>query len=196
VPAGTGGVGPEHAPRRPTPRSGCGFEADAIALVLERAAGTLADTLGGDDRIVGAGMDDAALRAGSPLHTMARSGFGTGDSRPGRDHTASRQSGCCWALMLLMFAAGTAGLAWMLALGAIMAVEKNAPGAGASRRRWARSSSRPAPSWCTGSTDTRVPPPGAWAIYGALTTTMRSVTANTAQAAAPVGPWSWDRVGP
>jgi predicted metal-binding membrane protein len=29
--------------------------------------------------------------------------------------------------MLLMFAAGTASLAWMLALGAIMAVEKNAP---------------------------------------------------------------------
>jgi Predicted metal-binding integral membrane protein (DUF2182) len=29
--------------------------------------------------------------------------------------------------MLLMFVAGTASLAWMLALGAIMAVEKNAP---------------------------------------------------------------------
>jgi predicted metal-binding membrane protein len=29
--------------------------------------------------------------------------------------------------MLLMFAAGTASLTWMLALGAIMAVEKNAP---------------------------------------------------------------------
>jgi predicted metal-binding membrane protein len=35
--------------------------------------------------------------------------------------------GCCWALMLLMFVAGTGSLAWMLALGAIMAVEKNAP---------------------------------------------------------------------
>src|SRR5262245_2269784 len=34
--------------------------------------------------------------------------------------------GCCWALMLLMFVTGTASLALMLALGAIMAVEKNA----------------------------------------------------------------------
>ena len=34
--------------------------------------------------------------------------------------------GCCWALMLLMFAVGTASLAWMLMLAVIMAVEKNA----------------------------------------------------------------------
>jgi predicted metal-binding membrane protein len=35
--------------------------------------------------------------------------------------------GCCWALMLLMFAVGTGNVGWMLALGAVMAVEKNAP---------------------------------------------------------------------
>ena len=35
--------------------------------------------------------------------------------------------GCCWALMLLMFAMGTGNVGWMLALGAVMAVEKNAP---------------------------------------------------------------------
>lgn len=35
--------------------------------------------------------------------------------------------GCCWALMLLMFAVGTGNLAWMLLLGAIMAAEKNLP---------------------------------------------------------------------
>ncbi len=34
--------------------------------------------------------------------------------------------GCCWALMLLMFAVGTGSLGWMLALGAVMAIEKNA----------------------------------------------------------------------
>jgi predicted metal-binding membrane protein len=34
--------------------------------------------------------------------------------------------GCCWALMLLMFAVGTGSIAWMLVLGGIMAVEKNA----------------------------------------------------------------------
>jgi predicted metal-binding membrane protein len=35
--------------------------------------------------------------------------------------------GCCWSLMLLMFAVGIGNLAWMLALGAVMAVEKNVP---------------------------------------------------------------------
>jgi len=35
--------------------------------------------------------------------------------------------GCCWALMLLMFAVGTGNVGWMFALGAIMAVEKNVP---------------------------------------------------------------------
>lgn len=35
--------------------------------------------------------------------------------------------GCCWALMLLMFAVGMGNVAWMLLLGVIMAVEKNLP---------------------------------------------------------------------
>ena len=33
--------------------------------------------------------------------------------------------GCCWSLMLVMFAVGLGSLGWMLALGAVMAVEKN-----------------------------------------------------------------------
>jgi len=36
--------------------------------------------------------------------------------------------GCCWALMLCMFVVGTGSLGWMLALGALMAPEKNVPG--------------------------------------------------------------------
>jgi predicted metal-binding membrane protein len=36
--------------------------------------------------------------------------------------------GCCWALMMLMFIVGTGNVGWMLALGALMAIEKNAPG--------------------------------------------------------------------
>ena len=36
--------------------------------------------------------------------------------------------GCCWSLMLLMFAVGVGSLAWMFALGTIMAIEKNATG--------------------------------------------------------------------
>lgn len=43
--------------------------------------------------------------------------------------------GCCWALMLLMFAVSTANLAWMLVLAAVMAVEKNTP--------WGRRLGRP-----------------------------------------------------
>jgi len=43
--------------------------------------------------------------------------------------------GCCWAIMLLMFVVGTGNVGWMLALGAIMAVEKNMP--------WGRHLSRP-----------------------------------------------------
>ena len=35
--------------------------------------------------------------------------------------------GCCWALMLLMFVVGTGNVGVMLALGAIMAAEKNLP---------------------------------------------------------------------
>ncbi|AMO25574.1 membrane protein [Ramlibacter tataouinensis] len=33
--------------------------------------------------------------------------------------------GCCWALMMLMFALGAGSLGWMLLLAAVMAVEKN-----------------------------------------------------------------------
>ena len=35
--------------------------------------------------------------------------------------------GCCWSLMLLMFAVGVGSVGWMLALGAAMAIEKNMP---------------------------------------------------------------------
>ena len=38
--------------------------------------------------------------------------------------------GCCWLLMLLMFVVGTGSLGWMLALGVLMALEKNS--------RWGR----------------------------------------------------------
>jgi predicted metal-binding membrane protein len=43
--------------------------------------------------------------------------------------------GCCWSLMLVMFGVGLGSLAWMLALGAVTAVEKNA--------RWGRRVVRP-----------------------------------------------------
>lgn len=43
--------------------------------------------------------------------------------------------GCCWSLMLVMFAVGVGNVGWMLILGAIMAVEKNLT--------WGRQLSRP-----------------------------------------------------
>ena len=38
--------------------------------------------------------------------------------------------GWCWAIMLVMFVVGTGSVGWMLALGAVMAVEKNLPWGG------------------------------------------------------------------
>jgi len=35
--------------------------------------------------------------------------------------------GCCWSLMLVMFAVGTGSVLWMLILGIVMAAEKNLP---------------------------------------------------------------------
>jgi predicted metal-binding membrane protein len=35
--------------------------------------------------------------------------------------------GCCWSLMMVMFAVGVGNVGWMLVLGALMAVEKNMP---------------------------------------------------------------------
>jgi predicted metal-binding membrane protein len=43
--------------------------------------------------------------------------------------------GCCWAIMLLLFVVGTGNIGWMLALGALMSLEKNA--------RWGARVSRP-----------------------------------------------------
>ncbi len=41
-------------------------------------------------------------------------------------HHAQFCIGCCWTLMLVMFAVGEGNLGWMLGLAAIMAIEKNA----------------------------------------------------------------------
>ncbi len=43
--------------------------------------------------------------------------------------------GCCWTLMLLMFAVGMGNLAWMLLLGIVMGIEKNVS--------WGRKLSKP-----------------------------------------------------
>jgi predicted metal-binding membrane protein len=64
----------------------------------------------------------------TPLSFLIRHWHGTS---PRRDafalglHHGLFCVGCCWALMLLMFVVGTGSVGWMLALGAVMAIEKN-----------------------------------------------------------------------
>ena len=66
----------------------------------------------------------------SPLSFIAGHWSGGGDSRQAFNLGLSHGVyclGCCWSLMLLMFAVGSGSIGWMLALGAVMAIEKNAP---------------------------------------------------------------------
>jgi predicted metal-binding membrane protein len=69
-------------------------------------------------------------RCRTPLGFIAQHWRGTAPLRRalqlGLDH-GLYCVGCCWAIMLLMFIVGTGNVGWMLALGAVMAVEKNAP---------------------------------------------------------------------
>jgi predicted metal-binding membrane protein len=74
-------------------------------------------------------LKDACLRAcrhpASFLQRHYRRGVG-GGFRLGLRHAAFCV-GCCWALMLVMFAVGTASLIWMAALTALMVHEKTRP---------------------------------------------------------------------
>lgn len=65
---------------------------------------------------------DACRHPGMFLMRHYRQGNGAA-FRLGRDHGVFCL-GCCWALMLLMFAAGFANLAWMAALATLTAYEK------------------------------------------------------------------------
>jgi predicted metal-binding membrane protein len=71
-------------------------------------------------------LKDACLRAcRSPMSVIGRHytrGL-AGGWRVGRSH-ALNCLGCCWALMLVMFATGVGSLAWMLGLSAVMLAEK------------------------------------------------------------------------
>ncbi len=75
-------------------------------------------------------LKDACLKQcrhpGSYLLTHYERGAG-GAFRLGRGHGVYCL-GCCWALMLVMFAAGVASLWWMAALTALMVYEKTARG--------------------------------------------------------------------
>lgn len=71
-------------------------------------------------------LKDACLRScRSPLGMLMQSyrAGATGGARVGARHALSCV-GCCWALMLVMFAAGVGSLLWMLALTAVMTTEK------------------------------------------------------------------------
>ena len=71
-------------------------------------------------------------RCRAPLGFITRRWTGRGSReiqslRVGLDHGAWCV-GCCWSLMLVMFAVGLGSILWMIALGAIMVIEKNLPG--------------------------------------------------------------------
>ena len=101
------------------------------------------DWLGANAWVIGAGtLLLAGLYQFSPLKykcldkcrspmsfVMSRWGGGQEASRAFRlgVHHGLYCLGCCWSLMLLMFAVGIGSIGWMLALGALMAIEKNMP---------------------------------------------------------------------
>jgi len=118
------------------------------------AAAALAQTLAGPalgalppDRLTGAllllagGYQFSAMKAACLSHCRSPLAYfmghwrngPVGAFRLGLGHGA-HCLGCCWALMLLMLAAGAMNLAWMAALGALMLAEKTLPGAA----RWGR----------------------------------------------------------
>jgi predicted metal-binding membrane protein len=75
-------------------------------------------------------LKDACLRAcRSPLSLIGQHyrGGAAGGWRVGSRH-ALNCLGCCWALMLVMFATGVGSLVWMVVLTALMVAEKVAPG--------------------------------------------------------------------
>ena len=64
----------------------------------------------------------------APLSFLSQHWRGTGESAQAfllGAHHGLFCVGCCWALMLLMFAVGTGNVGWMMGLGTIMAIEKN-----------------------------------------------------------------------
>ena len=64
----------------------------------------------------------------SPLSFITSHWRGRGDRRQAfllGVHHGLFCVGCCWTLMLIMFAVGMGNLGWMFGLGAIMAIEKN-----------------------------------------------------------------------
>jgi len=76
-------------------------------------------------------LKDACLtRCRSPLSFVAEH-WGRGAARRDALLLGVRHGafcvGCCWPLMLLMFAFACGNVGWMLGLGAVMALEKNAP---------------------------------------------------------------------
>jgi predicted metal-binding membrane protein len=115
------------------------YAGDAVLHALVAPGGWLAAharLLGADTLVL------AGLYQFTPLkyHCLdkCRSPFGfiTEHWRGRHEHWQARRLGlhhglfcvsCCWSLMLLMFAVGVGNLGWMLVLGAVLAVEKNAP---------------------------------------------------------------------
>jgi predicted metal-binding membrane protein len=103
---------------------------DSVGWLADRPWLIAGTTLGLAGAFQFSSLKDACLREcrHPGAYLMSHYGRGPGAAfRLGRGHGIFCL-GCCWALMLLMFAAGVASLVWMAALTAVMVYEKTAPG--------------------------------------------------------------------
>jgi predicted metal-binding membrane protein len=102
---------------------------DAWPWLEEREHLVLAATLGLAAAVQFTSLKDRCLRQCRPPYAfLVRKRLQGVESpiRLGVDHGLFCV-GCCWALMLVMFAVGVANLAWMLVLTGVMVYEKTAP---------------------------------------------------------------------
>jgi predicted metal-binding membrane protein len=102
---------------------------DASAWLQEREVLVLGAALAGAGAYQLSPLKDACLRACRTPLGMITQHYGQGVSggwRVGVRHGLNCL-GCCWALMLAMFATGVGSLLWMIGLTAVMVAEKTAP---------------------------------------------------------------------
>lgn len=109
----------------------------ALQAVLARAGaldpfiGVANPFIAGTMFVMAGGYQFSALKRACLTHCQHpfRFFFGNWTADPGGVFRIGLQQGlyclgCCWAMMLLMFAAGAMNVVWMAALGAVMAIEK------------------------------------------------------------------------
>ena len=93
-------------------------EHEALILADDAGAGRAVPALAAEGRLPAGLPRRRCSMIGSRYRGGASGGWRVGFA------TALNCLGCCWALMLVMFATGVGSLLWMLALTAVMVAEK------------------------------------------------------------------------